>query len=253
MNLNTNEAEKLSLRQYLGGMLAATTADELEAAIQAPHLHPFSGPTWSRISKVRDQRGKEICEAHSLGKFVPRVDGRTITVCGETYRVARGGNSTGVRYAWHSVGEFVQSILLRDGFTKRAAYRIWDNCGRYPHRCLAIVESALKAKYPDPQLNRLVFAYRSSAGPIRYTVAQNEADSVDGRASRPCGCGGTRFDWGCGFSDSFTYISWPCNACNAVYIEYVTPDRLEEIRQQCRGVPSAKTRRSGRAATTRKI
>jgi hypothetical protein len=220
---------KIKLSQYLEGIRSAVSIEEMEAAIQAPHKHAYHGPTWTKICKVRIEAGVRICASHPHGHFVPRLIGRKITVADESYSVGRGGNSTGIRYAWHSAGEFAKSVLKRHGFTTRAASRIWDCWHDYPHRCLAIVERALAGGYPDPVMNTLIFAY-SGNGPVKISVEQNNADKIDRRATLACRCGGTLFDWGCGFSDGFTSVSWHCNQCADVFTEYVTPQRFKEIR-----------------------
>ena len=50
----------MKLSDYLEGMRAATSADELEAAIQAPFEHSYRGRTWSQICKVRVEAGNRI-------------------------------------------------------------------------------------------------------------------------------------------------------------------------------------------------
>ena len=221
----------MRLMDYLDGMRSASSADELEAAIQAPFPHRYIGPTWSRICNVRIQRGREICDAHPLGRFVPRFTGRgrELALADETYRVGKGYNSTGVRYCWHDAEMFSLDVLSRNGFSKRAASKIWDRWSDYPHRCLSVIQKARSGELPDPPLNRLLFAYNST-GPVRLTAAQNASDDIDPRASRPCRCGGTRFDWGAGYSGYLNYINWHCNGCRRVYVEYMDTDRLCQLR-----------------------
>lgn len=231
----------MKLAEYLDGMRAAATADDLETAIQAPFKHSFCGRTWSTICKVRVEAGERICAAHPLGIYVPRFGPRRLlTVCGEAYKVGRGGNSTGVRYAWHYAGEWAKGLLIENGFSKRAAHRIWDSWSEYPHRALEKVEAARAGGMPDPEMNVLIRHSRveGSGSPIRYTVEQNIADKHDRRASQPCSCGGTLFDWGSGHSEGFEYINWHCNKCPDVFTEYMTPARLREIRTSRREVPA---------------
>lgn len=224
----------MKLTEYLDGLRAARTASELDDAIRVPFKHLYHGRTWTTICKVRMERARAIIDEHAHRPFVPRIQGRTVTVCGETYGTGKGMNSTGVRYVWHSAGQFAKDVLRRNGFSQRAASRIWSAAsGDYPHRCLAIIDEALAGKLADPPMNKLIFSHMGH-GPIKYTVAANDADDLDRRASRPCGCGGTRFDWGCGDSDGFTFINWHCNKCRRVYIEYVSPERLCDLRQQAR-------------------
>lgn len=230
------------LREYLDGMRAATTAAELEAAIQAPFKHPFCGRTWTTICKVRIEAGQRICAAHPHGHLVPRLgERRRLTVCGETYRVGYGGNGTGERYVRHAAGEWAKGLLVRAGLSQQAAHAIWDEWSDYPHRCLDTIEAALAGKLPDPELNVLIRHRVNGGHPIRLTVEQNEADKLDRRASRPCPCGGTLFDWGGGHSAGFEFINWHCNACPDVFTEYMTWERFAELRQP-RCVPSGPAR-----------
>lgn len=221
----------MKLNDYLEGMRLAETAAELEEALLAPykHLHGYRGRVWSAISRTRIESGLAICNAHPQGWHVPRIHGSEMTVCNEAIKVGRSGNSTGARYARHFAGEIARSILLRHGHGRRAAYQIMSWWQDYPHRCLPVIEQSLQGLIPDPVMNRLVFDH-VGAGPVRLTVAANNADKFDKRASRPCRCGGMRFDWGCGFNEDYTTIFWHCNKCPRVYVEYVTPERLQEIR-----------------------
>lgn len=220
----------MKLTEYLDGMERAATAAELEAAIQVPFKHAYSGPTWTRICRVRIRKGVEICDAHPLGRFIPRSGPRrALSLCGELYRVACGQNGPGVRYAWHSAGEWAMALLRREGFSVRAAHRVWDGgWNDYPHRCLTIVADALAGRIPDPRLN--VLRRHRGVSPINYTVEQNDADEGDRRATRPCKCGGTLFDWGAGWSEGFDFINWHCNACPDVFTEYMTRERLYALR-----------------------
>lgn len=225
----------MKLADYLDGLRAATTAEELEAALQAPFIHAYHGRVWNQISKVREDVGFAICARHPHGRFVPTWGpGRKMTLFGETYRVARGGNSTGVRYAWHAAGQWAMGLMQREGLTVRASHRVWDTWAQYPHRCLAIIENARAGKIADPTLNVLKpHTLYGHEQPIRYTVEQNEADKWDHRASMQCpACGtGTIFDWGAGWSEGFDYVTWHCNGCPQSFTEYVTKERFREIRQ----------------------
>ncbi|MBL0928543.1 MAG: hypothetical protein IBJ15_00230 [Alphaproteobacteria bacterium] len=223
---------KLRLADYLDGFAAANTPDELEAAIRAPIAHRYHGRTWRRICEARIDAGERICAAHPHGVFVPRLGpGRVLSLCGQTYRVGRGGNSTGVRYCWHAAGEWAMALLRKHGFSVTAAHRLWDGWHDYPHRALAIVDAALAGRIPDPPLNVLIRHQRlDTTTPISLTVAANDADEVDRRASRPCECGGTLFDWGSGHSEGFAFVNWRCNACPDVFTEYMTQERLHELR-----------------------
>jgi len=223
--------KKMRLSDYLSGMQAAQTAQELEAAIQAPYKHAFSGPTWTRISKVRVERGLAICADHPLGHLVPKMVGRVLMVGDKAHMVGRGQNSTGVRWAWTSAMEFAVAHMRADGVTQRAAHLVWDAwASQYPHRCLAVLQTWAGGGLQDPVMNTLIPA-GDGGGPIAYTVEQNDADEFDKRATMACACGGTLFDWGAGFSLGFTFISWHCNGCPKKFTEYVTRERMSEIRK----------------------
>lgn len=225
----------INLATYLDGMRAATTAVELEAAIQTPFKHAYRGRTWSQICTVREEVGRAICDAHPNGHFVPRFGPRRqLIVCGETYKVGRGQNSTGVRYVWHYAGKWAKTILLREGFSIRASHRIWEDWRDYPHRCLSIVEKALAGEIPDPELNVLRPHGRTDGSPIRYSIEQNDADKGDQRATRPCPCGGTLFDWGAGHSEGFDFVNWHCNVCPEIFTEYFGPGGLVALRNPTR-------------------
>lgn len=231
---------KLKLSEFLDGIHAATTVEDLQAAItNKDYPNTFRGPSWAKICKARIEAGMKIVDAHPHGGLVPRFGpGRKLTVCGETQGVSRGGNSTGVRYAWHSAGEWAMSVMRRHGIGIRASHRIWD-CynGGYPHRALAVIDAALAGKIPDPVLFELRPHGVTVGGPINYDPQRNEEDKHDRRASRPCPCGkGTLFDWGGGWSEGFDFLNWHCNACPEVYTEYMTRKAFYQMRQTGRYV-----------------
>lgn len=230
-------AVKVRLAEYLASMRAATTPDALQAAITAPFPHKFRGKVWDQICDVRIEAGLRICDAHPFGHFVPRFSAgrrRVLTVCGVEYRVGRGQNSAGVRWVWHAAGEFIRDVLMAHNFSRRAAYIIVDgDWSTYPHRCLDTIEKAVAGKIPDPTLNRLKFGHMGS-GPIQYTVAANDADHGDRRATRKCRCGGTLFDWGAGYSHGFNFVSWRCNGCPRVFESWHDDDGFRRVRQGAR-------------------
>jgi hypothetical protein len=220
----------MKLPEYLDGMASATTAAELEAAIRAPSEHRFSGPTWRRICKVRIEAAHRICDAHPHGRFVPRFGTRRLlTVCGETFRVGHGQNSTGIRYAWHDAQQWAEQVLRDNGLSRRAAYGVWSTAFDYPHRALAVIDDALAGRLPDPRFNRLIYRGRCSTGtPVRV----NRRTEAEHRAHRPCKCGGLLWDWGCGWNGYANYIEWRCDRCPRLYTEYLTDGRLGEIRSR---------------------
>lgn len=225
---------KMKLRDYLDGMKNAQTAEELEAAINCGFKHSFSGPTWSRICNVRIKESQRICDAHPHGFYIPRFGPRRkFTVCGETMGVGVGHNGAGVRYVWHGANSWATAVLTANGISRKAAYKILDWCHEYPHRAIKVVDDALAGKIPDPEMDVLIKGKRySTSRPINLTVEQNKADTIDRRATRPCECGGTLFDWGGGSSHGFQYINWRCNKCPDTFDEFMTSQRLCEIRNQ---------------------
>ncbi|MYE00094.1 MAG: hypothetical protein F4Y03_02280 [Alphaproteobacteria bacterium] len=212
----------MKLTEYLDGMRAASTADALEAAIQAPYEHTFTGPTWSRICNVRIEAGERICDGHPHGHLVPKLGKRhRLTVAGEVYRVGYGGNSAGVRYAWCAAEDWARGILVdQHGFTKRAFHAVWEWAFSYPHRALREVERALAGELPDPQLNVLTLERETLDGtPIRI---QRDGEEAERRAHRLCPCDkdGRLWDWGAGWSGYAYHVAWYCDRCAAIYGEW---------------------------------
>jgi hypothetical protein len=123
--------------------------------------------------------------------------------------------------------------MIKNGIGQRAAHRIWSEWNDYPHRCLTTIDDFFAGKIPDPELNILIRHQRTEHGrPINYSIERNDADECDRRATRPCACGGTLFDWGAGDSEGYEFVTWRCNACPDVFTEYMTHAQLYELRQQ---------------------
>lgn len=213
-------------------MQSASTAAELESAIQqggrdGQFVHSYRGQIWNRICKLRVEAGKRICVADPNGRFVPQIGARhVLTVCEDTYKVGYGQNSTGVRYCWHYAMEWTYGVLIKNGLTRRAAYEIYDCAFDYPHRSLAIVYKALAGELPDPRFNRLRPRNYSGGSPVKM-----DRRKPDGRAHRSCRCDeGWLWDWGGGWNGYANFINWRCDRCPLVCTEYVTTERLYEIR-----------------------
>jgi hypothetical protein len=226
----------MTLTEYLDGMRAASTADELETAIQGarkaepPFKHPFTGPTWSRICNVRREAGRRICASHPNGRFVPSLgDRHLLTICGETYRIGYGQNSAGVRYCWHYAQEFAVEVLTRNGIGVRAAHQIWDVAFDYPHRALGIIDEFFAGKIRDPKLNRMIYSGRCLTGTPVHVNRRAEAPH---RSHRPCKCGGMLWDWGAGYSCGFNFINWRCDRCTRLYTLYLSNEGLRQVRQR---------------------
>lgn len=220
----------MMLSEYIHGLTAASDADELEAAIQVPFKLEYRGPTWKRICSVRIAAGQRIVAAHRHGRFVPQLGSRhLLTVCGDTYRVAYGQNSTGVRYAWHDAMEFAVATLGRNGIGVRASHQVWDTAFDYPHRALSILVDFFAGKVRDPKLGRMNYTGRCSTGrPVRV----NRREEAKDRAHRKCTCGGVLWDWGAGYSCGFSFVNWRCDRCSRTYCQYLDSPGLYAIRNQ---------------------
>jgi hypothetical protein len=212
-------------KEYIEGLRLASTVEELEAAIHAPYSH-----SWNMIGKIIRERAETLCAIHPNSRFVPLRKGKQLEICGESHSCGRGGG-----YYGYGAEEVVKGALRRNGFSQIATYRIWEwATSTYLHRCIPIIADALDGKLPDPPMNCLIFAGMSCAGPVNISVEANAADDISHRATRPCECGGTLFDWGSGYSDGFNFVSWRCNKCPRTYSEWVTDERFREIRQPSR-------------------
>ncbi len=140
-----------------------------------------------RICKVRIEAGQRICNASSHARFVPRFGrGRQLEVCGETYRVGRGQNSTGVRYVWHYAKEFAVEVLQRTGIGVRASHQIWNTAFDYPHRTLGILDEFC-GETPRSTIEPVDLPGRSITG---TPVKVNRKSEAEHRSHRPCKCGG---------------------------------------------------------------
>jgi len=232
----TTRKELEALTPYLDGMRAATTADELEAALQKDDFwtaQPYNGRGRKLIDKIMIEEGRRLRDEHSKGHLIPRVSTRnTLTVDGKTYKVGRGGNSTGVRYCWTYAQFWAIDTMVAAGLSRKAAHMLWENFDRYPHRAIRALDRFLAGGLRDPELNVLIKHQHSGGGsPIRYSIAENDADDRS-RASRPCPCGGTLFDWGCGNSYGFEFVNWHCIVCPDVFTEYMTQTQLYALRSR---------------------
>lgn len=231
----TTNQQMTELEPYLEGMRSATTPDELEAAFQKDHTyrkHGFQSRGMRAIEKVRIEEGIRLCSQHPHGHLVPKYGPRRrLEISGETYRVGKGENSTGVRYVWAYAEDWAIDAMMRGGLSRKAAHMVWDSFRTYPHRALRTVERAMAGELPDPQLNVLIRHERPGSGPVRYSAEENRReDGGTWRASRPCPCGGTLFDWGAGHSCGFEFVNWHCIVCPDVFTEYMTKKDLYALR-----------------------
>jgi len=221
-------ATRLTKAAYIAGLEAAETIEELEEAIQAPRRpHRYRGRGYAEVSAARHAASEALCAAHAYAPYIPQFKDGVLTVFGENRRLGRGRSSC----TWQYAGRWAKDVLKRHGLSQRAAYQVWDWwISGYPHRAISVVEAALGGKIPDPEMDTLTFVYKG-IGPINYSLEDNANDPVDSRAHRPCACGGTLFDWGSGYDHGFTRVSWHCNRCADVFVEYCTDKRFAEIRK----------------------
>jgi len=217
--------------EQIAALRAAKTQDEIQAAIVMNLHENFSKAARCRIQNVRAECGKAMVRAHPLGKYVPIYESKTnrLHLLGESYKVGHGQNGAGVRYVWHFAKEWARDILQKNGFSRRASYRITDTSWDYLHRALPIIEAALAGEIPDPDLNILVPNKRSWGEPVKLSVEQNAKDSFP-RATRTCQCGGTLFDWGASSDHGWDWVSWYCNKCPESFTEYLADGQLYAMR-----------------------
>lgn len=224
----------MTLQQVTAAITAAATYHDLEARFQDA-LEVFPRATRSKIAinaitRAMRERGRALCDAHPHGALVPRLGPRRqLRVCGETYGVGYGQNSTGERWAWTSAENWAVAVLRRHGIGVQASHLIWDWAFDFPHRALLDVEDALAGRHPDPPLDRLIFS-RNTVD--RTPVRVNRRHEAKHRAHRPCRCGGMRWDWGAGCSLGIDFITWYCDGCPRIYTEYLSPGRLYAIRNE---------------------
>ncbi|WP_430912865.1 hypothetical protein [Methylobacterium sp. sgz302541] len=219
---------KAATAQHVAALASASTPAEIESAFQAAlnDLGRYRSSRHRPIHAAMVARGLELCAAHPRGGFVPRFGaGRRLHVRGEVYRVGRGQNSTGVRYVWAYAERWARARMEDGGLSITASKRVWGSWSDYPHRALRVIEEFDAGKHRDPVMNTLI-RQPDSRGPIRCEIGEDQ----DRRAHRPCECGGTLFDWGCGWSSRIIPLEWRCNRCSAVFIEYVSDERLRAIR-----------------------
>lgn len=140
------------LRQLLETILTAPSPARLEQAFQTSiRLFPWSG----RIDKHRGvspenvtreatcERGRELLRLRPLGRLVPRFDHRRrrLTIGRSSYRVARGYNGAGVRWAWGWAQDWARAVLKRRGVPAKVADDVWEWWFKYPHRALRALEN----------------------------------------------------------------------------------------------------------------
>lgn len=217
---------KAATEHHVATLATAGSPAAIEAAFQAAldDLGRYQHGRHKPIFAAMKARGRELCAAHPRGDLVPRFGPRRqLQVCGESYRVGRGQNGAGVRYVWAYAEQWARALMEERGLSIMASKLVWERWSQYPHRALQCVEQFDAGQHRDPVMNTLIRC-EDGTGPIRCEIGE------DGRAHRPCECGGTLFGWGCGWSDRIIPISWRCNRCPAEYVEYVDNARLYEIR-----------------------
>jgi hypothetical protein len=134
-----------SLREVLHSLRAARTVEQLESRFELT-WDCFRRRTQKRIRRVVRERGIALCEMQDKRHIVPRWDSRRrrLIVCGKTYRVEHGGNSTGIRYAWHHAYEWMKKTLHEHGCSEPLTQEILDWWRDYPHRSLRALQASRK-------------------------------------------------------------------------------------------------------------
>ena len=128
---------------------AAKTSEDLEFRFQEFLVAWRNRGNRSVDKLTRDiveQRGRELAGLSPLGRFIPAFGPRrALTVCGEKYTVAKGGNSTGVRYAWCYAKEWAVEVMKKNDFPfdDDVLNIVWSWALSYPHRALLAMEKAV--------------------------------------------------------------------------------------------------------------
>lgn len=145
----------MKLSEHLEKFGLSMSPADLEVRMQAAHKAFPSSPldrTWKRIKRAMETRGEELRALSPAGRFVPHIGPRRkMSLCGQTYSIGYGGNSTGERYAWHYAEEWAVGVLVEGGMPEETARRIWSWCRRYPHRALEIAEEWYEKQKGDRQ------------------------------------------------------------------------------------------------------
>lgn len=127
----------MKLSEHLQTIRSAEDSEALEEAFRA--TFEFRSPrTKERLRRAVFERGLELCSYAEHGSLVPRWESRRrrLHVAGENYRVVHGGNSTGIRYAWHDATEWARGVLRHRGIDEETINAILDWWRDYPHRAL---------------------------------------------------------------------------------------------------------------------
>lgn len=140
MNADSSSSNQ-RLADVLRGIAEAATPHELEARFRSTFDVWRHQRTKERIRKAVRLRGRDLCGRLDKAGMIPRYAPRStrLTLCGETYRVGRGYNSTGVQYVSTGAHEWMRETLRRHECPDALARLIMDWWGNYPHRALRAV------------------------------------------------------------------------------------------------------------------
>lgn len=127
----------MKLSEHIENIRSADTPDALEKAFRAT-FDQFRPRTIARLHRAVIERGLELCQRSKRGALVPRWDGRhrRLHVAGQSYRVVHGGNSTGIRYAWHDAKEWARGVLREQNLDEDTIEIVLEWWREYPHRAL---------------------------------------------------------------------------------------------------------------------
>lgn len=133
---------KMKLSEHLAKLSNARTADELELTFREGFCLFKKPLTRKRIRKAVTARGNSLVSESQHAQRIPTIGKyRKMQLCGKTYSVGFGGNSTGERYCWFDARAWAKDTLMEAGVCDQLAESIieWTWSG-YPHRALQAIE-----------------------------------------------------------------------------------------------------------------
>lgn len=149
------------LAHHMAMVMSAETVDDLEHEFQTGRaaLEALYGGWMNALyRRAADRlhydavipRGLALADEHPLGHLLPRFNTRNrhLSIGDQWFRVGRGGNTTGVRYAWTYATEWARGALISNGLSDKTAKGVLDWWSKYPHRALQVL---IAAQDPAPQ------------------------------------------------------------------------------------------------------
>ena len=138
----------MKLSEHLALIEKVETPDEMDSRLEAAYKDfpgGILGRTWVRIKRARWAGGDAMVLKSPAGPYVPTLGRRRLlSLCGQTYSVGYGGNSTAERYSWLHAKQWSVNLLTAQGISEETAESIWSWHSSFPHRALRIAEEWLK-------------------------------------------------------------------------------------------------------------